>query len=51
MDEIKAAYRTMAKQYHPDRVSHLGKEFADLANEKFSLINRAYNEIRKRRRF
>jgi len=43
--EIKAAYRTMVKKYHPDRVSHLGKEFADLAHEKFQRVQEAYDHI------
>lgn len=40
--EIKAAYVNLMKQYHPDRVSHLGHEFQKLAEEKAQLINRAY---------
>ena len=26
-EEIKAAYRRLVNQYHPDKVSHLGEEF------------------------
>ena len=40
--EIKAAYFNLIKQYHPDKVSHLGQEFQKLADEKAQLINRAY---------
>ena len=47
--EVKRAYRSMAKQYHPDRVSHLGEEFAHLAHEKFAQINKAYEDIRRER--
>jgi len=50
-DEIKAAYRRMAKQYHPDRVAHLGPEFTDMATDKFAQINAAYDAIRKERGF
>ena len=48
-EEVKKAYRTMAKQYHPDRVSHLGEDFIKIANEKFGRINKAYEEIKKER--
>jgi len=43
--EVKEAYREMVKKYHPDRVSHLGKEFVDLAHEKFQKIQNAYQKI------
>ncbi len=45
--EIKKAYRQMASQYHPDKVSHLGKELIDFAGKKFIVINKAYENIRK----
>jgi hypothetical protein len=41
-EEIKAAYFNLIKQYHPDKVSHLGQEFQKLADEKAQLMNRAY---------
>jgi DnaJ domain len=41
-EEIKAAYFNLIKQYHPDKVSHLGQEFQKLADKKAQLINRAY---------
>jgi DnaJ like chaperone protein len=50
MDVIKGKYRDLAKKYHPDRVSHLGEEFRELANEKFQAIQRAYETIEKSRR-
>ena len=43
--EIKAAYRKLANQYHPDKVSHLGKEFQDLAERKFKEIQAAYQKL------
>ena len=49
--EIKEAYKRMAKQYHPDRVAHLGEEYARLATEKFAQINAAYDAVRKERGF
>ncbi len=48
-DEIKKAYREMAKRYHPDKVSHLGEEHAKIANEKFGKVNEAYEKIKKDR--
>ena len=41
-EEIKGAYFNLIKQYHPDKVSHLGEEFQKLADQKAQLINRAY---------
>ena len=49
--EIKEAYKRMAKQYHPDRVAHLGDEYARMAHEKFAQINAAYDAVRKERGF
>jgi hypothetical protein len=40
--EIQEAFRDLAKRYHPDRVATLGKEFQDLANQKFIEIKEAY---------
>lgn len=44
-DEIKKAYRELAKKYHPDKYS--GTDLADLANEKMQEINEAYDAICK----
>jgi len=44
--EIQAAYKNKAKQYHPDKLSHLGKEFSTLANEKFLEIQQAYAKLK-----
>jgi DnaJ like chaperone protein len=51
IEDIKKAYRTLSKKYHPDRVSHLGDEFAKLANDKFQTINKAYKEVRQEKGF
>ena len=47
VQEVKKAYRKMATKYHPDKVSHLGKEMQDLAEEKFKAVNDAYQKIKK----
>jgi DnaJ like chaperone protein len=49
--EIKAAYRKMAKKYHPDKVIHLGKEHQQGAEEKFRQVQDAYEQIQKERGF
>ena len=51
VDEIKTAYRKMAKKYHPDKVAHLGKEHQQGAEEKFRQVQAAYETIQKERRF
>jgi DnaJ like chaperone protein len=48
-DEIKKAYRTMARKYHPDKVSHLGEEFKKNAEEKFKMVNEAYEKLKRER--
>ncbi len=45
--EIQTAYRDKSKKYHPDKVSHLGKEFSQLANEKFIEIQNAYDLLKR----
>ncbi|MBT8310686.1 MAG: DnaJ domain-containing protein, partial [Flavobacteriaceae bacterium] len=50
-DEVKKAYRKMAKKYHPDKVAHLGKEHQKGAEEKFKQVQRAYEQIQKERGF
>lgn len=49
--EIRSAYRKLASQHHPDRVNNLGEEFVRVAEEKFKLINEAYDEIRQEQGF
>lgn len=45
--EVKRAYRKLALTHHPDRVSHLGEEYVNIAREKFQEINGAYHTILK----
>jgi DnaJ like chaperone protein len=48
-EELHKAFRNMAGKYHPDRVSHLGREFIELANRRFTEIHMAYERIRDER--
>ncbi len=48
--EIQAAYKEKIKQYHPDKLSHLGEEFSNLANEKFLEIQKAYDSLNPRKK-
>jgi len=50
-EEIKKAYRKMAKKYHPDKVAHLGKDVKKQAEEKFRKVQEAYENIKKERGF
>jgi len=44
--DIQTAYKNKVKQYHPDKLSHLGEEFSHLANEKFLEIQQAYAALK-----
>jgi len=46
-DEIKKAYRELARKYHPDNYN--GNPLADLVEEKMKEINEAYEMIQKER--
>ena len=46
-EEVKKAYRDLARKYHPDK--YRDSDLADLANEKMQEINAAYEEIQKMR--
>ena len=48
-EEIKKAYRNMAKKYHPDKVNDLGEDVKKSATEKFRYINEAYENLKKQR--
>ncbi len=49
--EIRAAYRRLAKKYHPDRVAHLDHAAQQQHIERMTLINSAYDTIRAERGF
>ncbi len=46
-EEIKKAYRALARKYHPDK--YRDSDLADLANEKMKEVNAAYEEIKQMR--
>lgn len=48
-EEVKRAYREMAKKNHPDLVGNLGDEVRQAAERKFQEINAAYETIKKQR--
>ena len=45
-DQIKSAYKSLASKYHPDKVSHLGEEFKELAEQRFKEIQEAYQKLK-----
>lgn len=47
-DEVKAAYRELARKYHPD--NYANNPLSDLAQEKMQEINEAYDTIVQMRR-
>jgi hypothetical protein len=47
-EEIRAAYHRAAQAYHPDKVSHLGPEFQELAGKKFIKIQQAYEALTRK---
>ncbi len=46
-EDIKRAYRALAKKYHPDK--YKDSDLSELANEKMKEINAAYDQITKER--
>lgn len=43
--EVKKAYRTLAKEFHPDKLQALSVAMRELAEEKFKEINEAYHVL------
>ena len=48
-DEVKKAYRKMAKKYHPDKVVTENEAIKKGAEEKFKEVQKAYEQIQKER--
>lgn len=46
-EEIKSAYRKMAKKYHPDRLGDVGEDVKEAAVEKFRQVKEAYDKLKK----
>lgn len=44
-EEIRKAYRDLVHKYHPDKVTHLGKEFQNIAHQKLVEIQKAYETL------
>lgn len=51
ISEIKLAYRTMVKKYHPDKLQHMDEVYQRGAEEKFRKVQEAYEQIQKERGF
>lgn len=47
--EVKKAFRTMAKKYHPDKLQHMDEAYRKGAEEKFRKVQEAYEHIQKER--
>jgi hypothetical protein len=45
-DELAAAYRKIAKMYHPDMVAGLAPEYREIAEKKMKIINAAYRKAK-----
>jgi uncharacterized membrane protein YkvA (DUF1232 family) len=43
--EIDGRYKELAKDYHPDRVAHLGEDLRQVAHEKMIEIQKAYEVL------
>ena len=46
-EEVRDAYRALAKKYHPD--NYVDSPLADMAEEKMKEINSAYDQILRQR--
>jgi len=49
--EVKKAYRTMVKKYHPDKLQHMDEVYKKGAEDKFRKVQEAYEQLQKERGF
>jgi len=51
--EVKRAYRQLAREYHPDVVANkgMGEDFQKFADEKMRAVNAAYDSVKEARGF
>ena len=49
--QIKRAYKDLAKKHHPYKVQHLGTAYVKAAKDKFQKIQEAYERIKQERGF
>jgi len=47
-EEISRAYRKRVKEYHPDRVAHLGVKLQEVARREFERVQKAYQSLSQR---
>ena len=45
LPEIKKSYRSLAKEFHPDKLSGMSDGIINLAKEKFQLIQDSYEYL------
>jgi DnaJ like chaperone protein len=48
-EEVKKAYRTMAKRFHPDRLVGLSEAEKKAAEQKFVRVQGAYEHIKRKK--
>ena len=46
-EQVKTAWRELVKQYHPDKVAHLGPDLRSLADSKTKEINLMYDNLQQ----
>ena len=49
-EEIKKAHRKMVMKYHPDKLQGVSDDIVKLAEEKFRLVQQAYEKIMSNRK-
>jgi DnaJ like chaperone protein len=50
-EEIKSAYRRLAREHHPDRYAHQGGPALEAASLRFRAVHEAYETLKRRRGF